>query len=261
MVLLSGATDPYRLIDELYDAEHDGFDEDIELLLAVTEDLDGPILELGCGSGRVMLPLAEAGHQVTGVDVSPVMLERARGRVKAVNPKLSIQLAEMDMRSTDPDLGSSFAMAVYSLNGFMHLTAQDDQLRSLQAVHRSLAPSGMVFLDLMNPVPEYLERIAGHTSLDWSGVLGDGRQVLKWSHREVDIHEQTIDTSIWYDLTGNDGQVSRVHTKFVVRYVHLSELDLMLQLAGFGSPTAYGSYELDPLHAQSERLIVTAEKV
>jgi SAM-dependent methyltransferase len=258
---VSGEADPYRLIAELYDAEHADFDEDIELLLSVTEELDGPILELGCGSGRVILPLAEAGHQVTGVDVSPVMLERARCRVETASPALSVHLAEMDMRSSDPALEGTFQMALYSLNGFMHLTTQDDQLRSLTSVHRSLRPHGMVYFDLMNPAPEYLERIAAHPSLDWSGALGDGRRVIKWTQREVDIHQQTIDTSIWYDLTGHDGQVRRIHTDFTLRYVHLSELALMLNLTGFGQPSAYGSYDLDPLDAQSERLIVTAEKL
>jgi hypothetical protein len=113
----------------------------------------------------------------------------------------------------------------------------------------------------MNPAPEYLERIAGRTSLDWQGTLDDGRRVLKWGHREVSIHDQTVDTTIWYDLTEGDGGVSRIHTGFTLRYVHLSELALMLNMSGFGPPSVYGSYELDPLDAQSERLIVTAEKL
>jgi SAM-dependent methyltransferase len=260
-VPVSFEPDPYRLIGELYDAEHGEFDEDIELLLSVTEELDGPILELGCGSGRILLPLAEAGHSVTGLDSSPAMLERARRRIGDADPELSIELVEVDMRSTEAVSEGAFALVVYSLNGFMHLTAQQDQLGSLEAANRSLGPQGMVFFDLMNPAPEYLERIAGMTTLDWKGGLADGRQVLKWSHREVDIHEQTISTSIWYDLTGNDGRLQRLHTEFTLRYVHLSELTLMLNQTGFGSPSAYGSYELDPLGAHSERLIVTAEKL
>jgi SAM-dependent methyltransferase len=253
--------DPYRLIDELYDAEHDEFGHDVDLLLSIADQLDGPILELGCGSGRVLVPLAEAGYQVTGVDLSPVMLERARHRSHRQHATLPIDLVEMDMRTMDARFDGTFALAVYSLNGFMHLTTQEDQLGSLGSVRRSLAPDGTVFFDLVNPSPGYIERIAGETTLDWQGTLADGRHVLKWAHREVDVHDQIIDTSIWYDLTGKDGQVGRVHTAFTLRYVQLAELALMLKMTGFGPPSGYGSYELDPLDALSERLIVTAEKL
>lgn len=257
---VSTVIDPYRQIDELYDAEHAGFDDDIELYLALAEELDGPILELGCGTGRVLIPLAEAGGQVTGIDLSPVMLQRAESALALLEDADGVHLAQIDMRKADEAPGGPFALAIYSLNGLMHLETQDDQIASLRAVAQSLADGGSVLIDLMNPAPDYLERMAGSTVLEWTSYGGDGSTIQKWAHRDVDIHAQTIETRLWYDLTSPTGGLSRLHTGFTLRYLHLPELTLMLREAGFEAPVSYGSYRLDPLDGSSERMIVTAEK-
>lgn len=258
---MSLTVDPYQAIDFLYDAEHGSFDDDVNLLLSVADEMDGPILELGCGSGRVLLPLAERGHMVTGIDFSVPMLARATDGLAALGEAGSATtVVELDMREADKAPGGPFAMAIFSLNGLMHLTTQEDQIRSLSAVGRALRPNGTVFIDLMNATPDYLERIAGTPHLEWSGQVNGHGHVQKWSHREVDVHAQTLDTQIWYDLTAANGTLTRIHSAFTLRYLHLAELTLMLKSAGFTAPVVYGSYDLDPLDEHSERMIVTAEK-
>src|SRR5918993_5294276 len=74
--------DPYAELPDLYDLEHAGFSDDVELYLRLAEVVGDPILELGCGTGRVLAPLAAAGHRITGIDLSPPMLERARATLQ-----------------------------------------------------------------------------------------------------------------------------------------------------------------------------------
>ncbi len=260
MTGLNLAVDPYFVIDTLYDAEHDSFDDDIDLYLSLTEQMDGPLLELGCGSGRVLAPLAEAGLEVVGIDVSEAMLRRAGLRLDSLEQPASATVGKVDMRAADQAPGGPFTLAIYSLNALMHLETQDDQIRSLEAVAGALTDDGSVLIDVINPTPDYLEQIAGLTLLEWTGKMGDGTMAQKWAHREIDVHAQTIETRLWYDLTSPDGGLRRLHTGFTLRYVYLAELALMLKEAGFGEPTTYGSYQLDPLDGMSERLIVTAEK-
>lgn len=258
--IMAPQTDPYRQIDELYDAEHASFDDDVDLYLAMAKEVDGPILELGCGTGRILVPLANAGAQVTGIDSSPVMLRRARQALASLDDDTGVQLANLDMRNADQAPGGPFALVIYSLNGLMHLDTQAGQIASLRSVGKSLADGGMVLIDIMNPSPDYLEQIAGAALLEWTGQSADGSVIQKWAHREIDVHAQSIETRLWYDLTSVSGELNRLHTGFTLRYLHLAELSLMLREAGFGEPTAYGSYQLDPLDSQSERMIVTAEK-
>src|SRR3954469_8100244 len=75
--------DPYAELPEVYDLEHASFADDVDLYLRLAEVVGDPVLELGCGSGRVLLPLAEAGYRVTGIDRSAPMLERAHQAVEA----------------------------------------------------------------------------------------------------------------------------------------------------------------------------------
>ncbi len=253
--------DPYHQIDELYDAEHSAFEEDVDLYLAMAEEIDGPLLELGCGTGRVLIPLAEAGFSITGIDTSAVMLKPAKEAVASLSPDGAVHLVRLDMREANKAPGGPFGLAMFSLNGLMHIESQHDQIAALRSVAAALSDDGSVVIDLMNPTPDYLEQISGATVLEWSGKIADGSMVQKWAHREVDVHAQTIDTQIWYDLTSEAGNLTRLHTSFTLRYLHLAELSLMLQEAGFGEPTSFGSYRLDPLDAQSERMIVTAEKL
>src|SRR5688572_14229671 len=89
--------DPYAVLPELYDLEHAGFFDDIDLYLRLAEVVGDPILELGCGTGRVLEPLAAAGHRVTGIDRSPPMLNRARTVLEASGVIDHIALVEDSM--------------------------------------------------------------------------------------------------------------------------------------------------------------------
>ena len=81
--------DPYAELPELYDLEHAEFTEDVDLYLRLAEVVGDPILELGCGTGRVLAPLAAAGHRVTGIDRSRAMLDRARATLSSWRKKIS----------------------------------------------------------------------------------------------------------------------------------------------------------------------------
>src|SRR3712207_2002018 len=113
--------DPYAELPELYDLEHAEFTEDIDLYLRLAEVVGDPILELGCGTGRVLGPLAAAGHRVTGVDRSGAMLDRARSLLSEHAGALSqrVTLIEDLMTEAERAPGGPFGLAIFSLNGLM----------------------------------------------------------------------------------------------------------------------------------------------
>ncbi len=150
--------DPYAELPELYDLEHAGFTEDIDLYLRLAEVVGDPILELGCGTGRVLAPLAAAGNRITGVDRSRPMLDRARSalhvRDKAGDLLQRVTLVEGSMTEAERAPGGPFGMVIFSLNGLMHLSTVAGQRAALASARRALDPRGMLVIDALNPTPE-----------------------------------------------------------------------------------------------------------
>lgn len=255
----SPVDDPYQSIAELYDLEHTTFDGDVDILLNFAQVVGDPILEVGCGSGRLLLPLAESGYQVTGIDTSRPMLDRAETLVGEHSLGDRVSLVQADMRRADTVSGGPFGLVIFSLNSLMHLTTPADQRAALEAARRSLDPRGQLIIDVMNPTAAEIAHLLGGPHLEGSWKLHDGSTIDKWSHRRATDQSQVLDTLLWYDRSFPDGTLTRTRTSFPLRYIHPSELALMLEVSGFIEPIFYGSYDLDPFEPDSERLFVTAE--
>lgn len=251
--------DPYANIAELYDLEHAGFTEDLDLYLNLASVVGDPVLEVGCGSGRVLAPLAAAGHRVVGVDLSAPMLELARERLSGELENGSVRLVQGSFDDLSPVPGGPFGVVIIALNGLMHAAEVEAQWDMLRAARVNLDPRGLLVVDLLNPTPSTLQALDQTVVHEGSWPLDDGSRVTKFASRRVRPAEQRIETDLWYDRTSPDGTIRRTSTRFAMRWIYPSELELMLQLAGYAEWKVYGSYELDPLHDDSDRLIVTAE--
>lgn len=250
---------PYDSIASLYDLEHEDFDDDISLMRNIASIVGDPIVEFGCGSGRILLPLAHDGFDVTGIDSSQEMLARLEHEAGVSNATGKITSLHGDMSERLPLPADTFGVAIFSLNGLMHLQDQAAQLAALSEAARVLDPRGQLVIDLFNPTPEYLNHLGTGAHLEGSWQLPDGREVEKWSYRTLHPATQTIDTRIWYDTIMEDGAVHRLRAAFTLRYLHAAELALLLDKAGFVEWQFYGTYELDPFDDNSDRLIVLAE--
>jgi SAM-dependent methyltransferase len=249
--------DAYAEIVDLYDLEHADYTDDIELLIELADLGEGPILELGTGTGRVLLPLADAGFAVTGVDSSQPMLDVAVARAQAAG--LDVALHHGDMTGIGAIPGGPFGMIIASLNSIMHLNAEG-QRAMVTSAHAALAPRGRLVIDTLNPSITQLNHLLNTTHLEGSWQLEQGSPVDKWGHRRSGTEPQEIDTLIWYDRVRTDGTVHRTRTRFTLRYVHQSELALLLEIAGFTHVDWYGSYELDAWEPDSDRIIAVAHK-
>jgi SAM-dependent methyltransferase len=252
-------TDPYAEIAEFYDLEHDDFDEDVLSLMNFIESTGDPVLELGCGTGRFLAPIAATGFHVTGLDASTSMLARARRRIDALeNPNL-VTLFEADLTQADKAPGGPFGVVLISLNGLLHAESSEKQRRVLQAARRALDPRGQLLIDILNPTPQALAHFDQSLVLEGAWTKPTGETVQKFSSRRLSLSSQTIHTDLWYDVLDAQGITRRVRTRFDMRYLHAAELELMLEMAGFASWEIYGSYDLDPFDDHSERILVAAE--
>ncbi len=255
----SSPIDPYAQIAALYDLEHDSYEEDLDLYLGMLQTVDGPVLEMGAGTGRLLIPIAEAGHAVTGLDSSPHMLARAQARITANAVSKNVALFESDMRNAADAPGGPFGLVIFSLNALMHLKTPADQRAALEAARLAVRPGGYVIVDSINPSYDQVHHLTSRSHLEGTWTLEDGSVVDKWSHRDLYSADQILDTVLWYDTVRADGSMKRTRTQFPQRFIHPNELELMFELAGFSSWNVYGSYDLGPLSDESDRLIVIAE--
>jgi SAM-dependent methyltransferase len=251
----------YDRFAPFYDLEFADYADDLPLYRAFAAHAGGPILELGCGSGRVLVPLAHDGYDMTGVDLSPAMLELARTFVEREGVAGRVTLREDDIRTLATLGGAQFGIAFSAINSFLHLETQEDQRATLAAVARHLRPGGIFIADLFPPHPDILAEYDGR--LIHAATYRDpetGERIDKFSTSALDSAEQRIDTTFFYDQVRADGSVVRTAASFTLRYLARYEFQLLLAQVGFVDVTFYGSYDLEPFTAASERMIAVAAR-
>lgn len=242
----------YDRIAHLYDTEFATFADDMPLLRYYADQAGGPLLELGCGNGRVTVPLAQAGFRLTGVDSSAGMLNLARKRLAAARLSERVNLVQADMRRVHLD--ERFGMGFIQVNSFMHLETSEDQRQALLCWHPFLRPGSPLILDLFNPDIATLLEADGRLMVDnqWRDPQS-GAMVIKQLVRKIDLANQIQETIIVYDEVFPDGQTRRMLVPFNLRFLWRSEAELLLEICGYELEMVYGSYDLDRTH-QSARV-------
>lgn len=254
------AESPYDEIATYYDLEHRDFTDDVDLYLQFIEAAGDPVLELGCGTGRVMREIAAAGFDVTGIDSSASMLAFAREILDPDELEGAIELLEGDFAHANLVANGRFGVVIIGLDSLLHAVSQEEQLRVLRGAHAALDPRGQLIVDVINPTPPRLMAMDGGLTFAGTWTMDDGARLDKLVAQTSDPARQLIQSEIWYEVTAIGGAVTRTRTAFDQRWIGAGELVLMLQLAGFQDWRVYGSYELDELDALSDRIIVAAEK-
>ena len=224
----------------------------------------GTVLELGCGTGRVLVPLARAGVEITGLDLCAPMLERCEAKLVAETREVRerVQLVPADMTSFD--LGRRFAAVLCPFAGFQQLRTVEQQLACLGRCRSHLLPHGRLVLDLPNPDPAppsyaHDERGDGEATADlvaWT----EGRRIRWWmTVTGYDRLQQCNECELTYEIVEADGETRRITEKIVLRYVFRYELEHLLVRAGFRVVALYGDYDRSPLADESPAMIVVAE--
>jgi SAM-dependent methyltransferase len=246
-------------VARFFDADYADYTDDLPLVLAYAQRTGGPLLELGCGTGRLLVPLARAGYDVTGVDLSPEMLRIARAKVEAADIARQVTLVHGDL--ADAPLAGPYRLAVVRMNTFLHLATQSDQLRALRHWREHLAPAGLLLIDIFNPDVAQLASLDGR--IEWDKTWIDpqtGATVMKFLTRTVDLAEQVIRVNLIYDEIAADGQVRRTLVPFDQRYLWRFEAELLLDKAGFALESVHGDRSLGPFESDSDTMILVARR-
>jgi SAM-dependent methyltransferase len=242
-----------------YDEDYRHYDDDVAAILHLAQEMDGPVLELGCGTGRLLVPLAAVGLPVTGVDISPALLAKARAKLETVPSRDQVALVEADLRTLALPQ-QEFAFAFCTSNTLMHLADAAGQLAVLERAAAHLRPGGLLLIDLFNPDIGRLIEVNGVTELADQWVREDGTEVMKWSVRMLDLADQIQETLFVYEEIAPDGTVRRTRCPFTLRFLWRNEAELMLRLAGLEVEAVWGDFEGAPYESQSDHLVLLATK-
>jgi SAM-dependent methyltransferase len=219
------------------------------------------VLELGCGTGRVLIPAAEAGCTITGLDQARYMLERCESKLRTLAPKVRkrVTLVEADM--TNFSLGRTFARAIVPFRPLQHLVKVEDQLSFLACVHRHLIPSGKLALDVFHPDLKRLASPASSEEIEDTAeyTLDDGRRLRRTFRLTAKrLAEQTNDAELIYYVQDADGNTTRIVHAFPMRYFFRYELEHLLARAGFQIAEFFGNFDRSPFTDSSPEMIVIA---
>lgn len=255
----------YEEIAPYYDLIHADLTADVGLLLHLAAGTIGPILELGCGSGRILLPLARAGHIITGVDNSPAMLALAHDRLAAESPatRQRVTLLEADLTRLDKEsnLNEPFDLAIFGHNTIMHLPPAAVKA-VLRPVGRLLSPNGRLFIDVMNPLLMAQTPNDGYLSLEAPRREPQtGDWIVPMAGSWLDDADQILRVTWLFDRSpAAGGPVRRTVAQMDYHYLYPHEWELLLTAAGLRLHTLYGDYDRSPFDERSERLLMIATR-
>jgi SAM-dependent methyltransferase len=245
-----------------YDYYLTGLPGDAPFYVEEAQKTGSPVLELGCGTGRILIPVAEAGLAVTGLDRAPAMLAIARQKIAKLDVETQhrITLVEGDMRRFSLD--QRFKLVMIPYRAFLHLLTPEDQRQALTCIREHLADDGWLVFNIFDP---RLDLIVGQQGplgtaqkKDGEFVHPDtGHRIVVWDTRQYDVERQMIEQDWIFEELDEEGNViSRRYSPLTLRYIYRYEMQYLLELCGYQVEALYGDFERGPFQAGGEQVWV-----
>jgi len=259
--VLDDGTTLYHAAD-LYDLDYQAIRGDLGFYADVcARARPARVLELGCGTGRLLLALARQGVQITGLDLEPAMLERLEAGLRLAEPELRgrVELVSGDMRRYRGE-GAVFGAVLVAYNTLQHLDEAGLEA-TLTGTRHHLVPGGLLALDLFAPITESaVSNDAGFQGAEQLPSADPERRIRSAQRSRYDARTRILRTTYRYwrlDAAGREHEVKELELSR--RQWRLAELELALAAAGFEIGERYGDLDLSPLLPESPRIMLVAK--
>ena len=262
----SGGYEGYAFVAEFYDSVSPyAGREDVDFFVEMARESPGAVLEVGCGTGRVLIPTARAGMDIVGLDLSTRMLSICRQKL-ALEPdqvQARVQIFQEDMRRFE--LSRKFGLVTIPFRPFQHLTTVADQMSCLASIRNHLVDGGRLILDLFNPSLAILtdDRYLKEDGEETEFTMTDDRRVVRRGRTASrDLFNQIQDVELIYYVTHSDGQEERLVHRFQMRHLFRYEAEHLLARSGFKVEELYADYDKSPYGSKDPgELVFVARKV
>jgi SAM-dependent methyltransferase len=228
----------------------------LDFYVTLAREATGPVLDIACGTGRILLPCLQAGVDIEGLDLFEPMLRTLRA--KAATLSLSPRIHQADM--SDFSLPRSFELVMIPFNAFIHNMTQEAQIRCLQCCREHLLPGGRLTFDTFFPsleivgAPQNTRVLEGEFPHPQSGL-----PIRMYDTRSFDRVEQTQHSLNEIELLAADGSAQKIlRSEVRSRYIYKHEMALLLRVAGFARWEIYGDFDRSPLTREDEAMVVAA---
>jgi SAM-dependent methyltransferase len=252
-----------RALARLYDLDLEAEDPgDVDLYLALAARVGGPVLELAAGTGRLAVPLAAAGYDVTAVDLDAAMIERGRERADRAGVAGRIEWVEADLLELlerPLDGAGRYRLAVIALNSLFLLPTRAAQAHAVAVLADHLGPGGLAVVDLWLPTPADLVRYDGRLLLDRVAIDGDRAVTRSWAATH-DAATGTVVLTTIYDEGPQGTPPVRWVRRDAMRLVSADELLAMAEAAGLAIEAMAGGYDLEPIGPGAERAVLVGRR-
>ncbi len=247
---------------DIYDAVHADLTHDIDFYVELARESGGPVLELGCGTGRISLAIAREGVAVTGIDISPRMI--AVAQEKAAKRGLSERCVFQSGDMAALQLAERFPLVIMPFRSFQSMLTAEEQRQALARVRERLAPGGVFVMDTFNPdvsslVNDEQSRLAYHLKdVEREG----GGTLVVWGQNGWDPVTQVNEMRLIIEEVSDEGVVERRLLRDVdQRYTFRYEMEHLLELCGFDLEAVYGDFDGGPITGETEDLVWVARAV
>jgi SAM-dependent methyltransferase len=262
---MRAAVDSYSVTAKYYEGAYAAKQDlvDLPFYLELAQQSSGPILEIACGTGRVLLPIARRGIDIHGVDNSQPMLEILRNRLAAEpdDVRRRVTLHEGDMR--DFRLNAQYPLVIIPFRPMQHMLTAQDQVSALTTAALHLSDTGILAFDVFYPKFEMLTARMGEEvpEMEWTPSSDPTTVVRRYFRKEsVDKINQVFSFTFIYRTFRASALILEETEAFKLSYFTYPHLRSLFLLAGLEPVAEYGSFAKAPLDNNAEQMIFLLRK-
>ena len=250
----------FRAAADYYDIDPRGVhSDDIPFYIEIAEDMGAKnILELGCGTGRVSIPIAEAGFSIYGIDLSEEMLKVFANKLHNLDQAVQAKITSIHGDMADFNLNMQFDLIIIPFRAFQSLTAEEQQIGCLRCVYDHLTEKGRFIVDVFLPYANLDESWIADENVNFETTLPNSGAKIKRTdlRKKIDVKNQVIYPDLIYYITYPDGKQETIVEELCLKYYYHDQIQRLLIENNFTICAEYGYYDKRKIGEGSEQIFV-----